>query len=86
MKRNFNRIKTVICALGILMLWSSCTKYENPPAIYEDYEQEGEQTVKRKVLFISIDGAVGQEIKKKLPPNLTNLLKTSKYTFNAFCR
>lgn len=84
MKRNFNRIKTVICALGILMLWSSCTKYENPPAIYEDYEQEGEQTVKRKVLFISIDGAVGQEIKKKLPPNLTNLLKTSKYTFNAF--
>lgn len=65
------------------MLWSSCTKYENPPAVYEDYEQAGNQEVKRKVLFISIDGAVGQEIKKKLPPNLTNLLKTSKYTFNS---
>lgn len=83
MKRNFNRIRTIVYALGFLMLWSSCTKYENPPAVYEDYEQAGNQEVKRKVLFISIDGAVGQEIKKKLPPNLTNLLKTSKYTFNS---
>ncbi|UZJ64797.1 alkaline phosphatase family protein [Sphingobacterium sp. KU25419] len=83
MKRNFNRIKTVICALGILMLWSSCTKYENPPAIYEDYEQEGVQQIKRKVLFISVDGAVGQEIKKIMPTNIAALLKTSKYTFDA---
>ncbi|UIR55379.1 alkaline phosphatase family protein [Sphingobacterium sp. SRCM116780] len=84
MKRNFSRIKATIYALTMLMIWSSCTKYENPPVVFEEYEQEGTQEVKRKVLFISIDGAVGQEIKKKLPANLTTLLKTSKYTFNAF--
>lgn len=83
MKRNFNRIKTAICALGILMLWSSCTKYENPPAIYEEYDQEGVQQIKRKVLFISVDGAVGQELKKIMPTNIAALLKTSKYTFDA---
>lgn len=83
MKRYFNRIKVAICALAILTVWAGCTKYENPPAVYEDLEQGGDGTVKRKVLFISIDGAVGQEIKKNLPKNLTNLLKTSKYTFNA---
>ncbi|WP_454879257.1 LamG-like jellyroll fold domain-containing protein [Sphingobacterium detergens] len=83
MKRYFNRIKVAICALAILTVWAGCTKYENPPAVYEDLEQGGDGTVKRKVLFISIDGAVGAEIKKIMPTNIAELLKTSKYTFES---
>lgn len=70
-------------ALSMLMLWSSCTKYENPPAVYEDYEQEGTEGVKRKVLFISIDGVVGEEMRKVMPTNLAEILKNSKYSFRA---
>lgn len=83
MKRYLNRLKTAALSLGFLMIWSSCTKYENPPAIYEEYEQEGDMQVKRKVLFISIDGAVGKEIKEIMPTNIAEMLKTSKYTFDA---
>lgn len=83
MKKYFNRIKAAICALAILTVWVGCTKYENPPAVYEDLEQGGDGTVKRKVLFISIDGAVGEEIRKIMPSNLKDILKKSKYSFNA---
>lgn len=83
MKRNLNIIRQIVIAVGVLVLWSGCTKYENPAAIYEEYDKEGVQQVKRKVLFISIDGAVGQEVKKIMPTNIASMLKTSKYTFEA---
>lgn len=83
MKRLFNIKKALTLIVSAVSLLVGCTKYANPPAIYEDYEQNLEQPVKRKVLFISIDGLVGQELKKSVPSNIAELLKTSKYTFNA---
>jgi len=83
MKRNLNIIRKAFIAMSVLVLWTGCTKYENPASVYEEYEQEGMVPVKRKVLFISIDGAVGAEVKKIMPTNIAALLKTSKYTFDA---
>ncbi|MCS4228030.1 alkaline phosphatase family protein [Sphingobacterium sp. BIGb0165] len=83
MKRLFNIKKALVLVVIAASLLVGCTKYANPPAIYEDYEQNLQQPVKRKVLFISIDGLVGQELKKSVPSNIAELLKTSKYTFNA---
>ena len=59
---------------------SSCTKYDDPAAVYEEYGEEVE-FIQRKVLLISIDGAVGAEVKKAMPINIAKLLKTSKYTW-----
>lgn len=83
MKRLFNIKKTLVVVLGAMSLLAGCTKYANPPATYEDYEQNLQLSVKRKVLFISIDGLVGQELKKSVPNNIAELLKTSKYTFES---
>ncbi|WP_333575707.1 alkaline phosphatase family protein [Sphingobacterium sp.] len=83
MKRLFNIKKTLVLVVGAVSLLVGCTKYANPPAVYEDYEQNLQQPVKRKVLFISVDGLVGQELKKSVPANMAELIKTSKYTFNA---
>ncbi|VTR33864.1 alkaline phosphatase family protein [Sphingobacterium thalpophilum] len=83
MKIIFINIKKILLFVMWAVCLVSCTKYANPPAIYEDYEQNLQQPVKRKILFISIDGLVGQELKKNVPVNIGELLKTSKYTFNA---
>lgn len=83
MKRLFNIKKALVLIVGAVSLLVGCTKYANPPAVYEDYEQNLQQPVKRKVLFISVDGLVGQELKKSVPANMAELIKTSKYTFNA---
>lgn len=60
-----------------------CTKYFNPEPKFEDYEQEEEKTVKRKVMLIAIDGLVGKELEKKVPANISQLMKTGKYSFDA---
>ncbi|WP_394676979.1 LamG-like jellyroll fold domain-containing protein [uncultured Sphingobacterium sp.] len=83
MKRKYSLKKLALIALGAAFTLASCTKYANPAAVYEDYDQGVDQTVKRRVLFISIDGAVGLEMKKIMPTNIAELLKTSKYSFEA---
>lgn len=83
MKRLFNINKALVLVVAAVSLLVGCTKYANPPGVYEDYEQNLQQAVKRKVLFISVDGLVGQELKKSVPANMAELIKTSKYTFNA---
>ncbi|MCA5005818.1 LamG-like jellyroll fold domain-containing protein [Sphingobacterium bovistauri] len=80
MKRRFLNIFSLLLAV---MAVTGCTKYYNPDPNFEEYEQEVEKTVKRKVLFISIDGLVGQELKKKIPTNLAELMKSGKYSFDA---
>lgn len=79
MKRNF------ITGLALLFIASfistSCTKYFDPEPKYEDYELEADYTVKRKVLFISIDGLVGEELRKQVPVNIAALMENAKYTF-----
>lgn len=80
MKRNLFRNIGIIVLVALI---ASCTKYYNPEPKYEEYEQELDKTVKRKVLIISIDGLVGRELKKKIPVNIAELIKTGKYSFDA---
>lgn len=61
----------------------ACTKYENPPAIFEEQEDGRAMEMRRKVLFISVDGAVGTVVKEVMPTNIEAMLATSKYTFDA---
>lgn len=65
--------------VGIL----SCTKYETPAAIAGDIPEGGNTDVKRRVLWINIDGAVGEIVKDNIPPTIKAMLPNSKYTFEA---
>lgn len=66
----------------LLVLFSSCKKYADPAAIFEEYERGSETKSARKVLLIAIDGAVGTEVQKIMPTNMAEMIKTSKYTWN----
>ncbi|RBQ03038.1 LamG-like jellyroll fold domain-containing protein [Pedobacter miscanthi] len=68
-----------VCVLSILG-YSSCKKYANPPAIYEELQRNTAK--QKKVLIISIDGLGGAELKAIAPTNLTALQKNAKYSFN----
>lgn len=81
MKRNL--FKNISIILLTAMSFTSCKKYYNPELKFEEYEQEQDKTVKRKVLIISVDGLVGKEIKKRVPANIAELMKTGKYSFDA---
>lgn len=83
MKRLLKITKASLVTISIVLSLTSCTKYANPDPVYEEYEQEGVQETKRKVLFISIDGLVGSELKKAVPTTMNELLKSSKYTFES---
>ncbi|QIL41116.1 DUF4983 domain-containing protein [Pedobacter sp. HDW13] len=67
-----------VCAIGILG-YTGCKKYDNPPPIYEELKPLN--SVQRKVILISIDGVTGSELKAINAPNLAELQKTSKYSF-----
>jgi len=75
-----NKISIIFFAAVAL---TSCKEYQNPEPRFEEYEQEENKTVKRKVLIISIDGLVGQELKKNVPATISELMKTGKYSFDA---
>lgn len=78
------RIIIKIALYGMLTLClQACTKYDNPAAKFEEYEQPIVKTVQRKVLLISVDGLVGEELKKAIPPTLTKLMANGKYSFSA---
>jgi len=81
MKMYFARYLTM--ATLVFGLGSSCTKYYNPPLEFEEYEQEGENTIKRKMMIISIDGLVGEEIQKKAPKKIAAMMESGKYSFQA---
>lgn len=78
---NIKRWTLPLAVISILAIAiSSCTKYDDPAAIFEEYGDRIEH-VQRKVLLISIDGAVGAEVEKAIPRNIAEMLKTSKYTW-----
>ncbi|WP_270089218.1 LamG-like jellyroll fold domain-containing protein [Sphingobacterium sp. SYP-B4668] len=61
---------------------ASCTKYNNPAPEFEEYEQDVDSNqVKRKILFISIDGLVGSELENNIPEHLGKLMENGKYSF-----
>ena len=58
----------------------SCTKYDNPPAVFEEMKDlVGKQ---RKVLVISIDGLSGQTLKTVEPTQISALRKESKFSYS----
>lgn len=70
----------LLLAIFLLSL-IGCTKYYNPEPLFEEFDQEINKTIKRKVLLISVDGLVGKEVQKEVPTNIGNLLKKAKYSF-----
>ncbi|SFH00416.1 alkaline phosphatase family protein [Pedobacter insulae] len=78
MKKIINRILPLALLMGIV--YSSCTKYDNPPPVFEEFEPT--VTTQRKVLVISIDGLAGSELKAIAPTNIEALRKTSKYSYD----
>ncbi|WP_316827806.1 alkaline phosphatase family protein [Pedobacter miscanthi] len=81
MKTN-NKIYNIllcVCTIGVLG-YSSCKKYANPPAVYEDLKPLN--AGQRKILVISIDGLTGTELQAVAPTNIATLQKNSKYTYN----
>ncbi|TCC91965.1 DUF4983 domain-containing protein [Pedobacter frigiditerrae] len=79
MMKKHNYIILASMVFSILAI-TGCKKYDNPPPVYEDLKLIS--NVQRKVLVISIDGVTGSELKTIAPTNITELQKTSKYSFN----
>lgn len=79
MMKKHNYIILASMVFSILAI-TGCKKYDNPPPVYEDLKLVS--SVQRKVLVISIDGVTGSEIKTIAPTNITELQKTSKYSFD----
>jgi len=67
-----------ICAIG-LFGYTSCKKYANPPAVYEDLNRN--VVKQRKILIIGIDGLGGAEMQAIAPANFTAMQKNGKYSF-----
>lgn len=74
-----NRILVLGCLLAAMGI-SSCTKYDNPPPVYEELKDMTSD--QRKVLLISIDGLGGTTLQKLAPTQISTLQKTSKYAYN----
>jgi hypothetical protein len=80
--KGFKSFASLIVAIVFIMLClQGCKKYFDPPYVFE--EQNVNVKKKRKVLFISIDGATGSDVKEIMPPKMAALLVNSKYCWNA---
>lgn len=79
MKKNLFKY---LILLWTIILYNSCTVYDNPAPYFEDSEEEVTPP-QRKILFISIDGLVGRELEKSIPKNLQALIDKGKFTFNS---
>lgn len=71
----------MVYLVGAILYLGACKKYYNPPSVFEDYVGDSLDLKARKVLFISIDGFPGSDLKSYSPTNLTSLLSHSKYSF-----
>ena len=65
-----------------LLSMSACTKYDDPKPVFEEYGEDEVRQVRRKVLVVSIDGAIGTEVEKAMPATIAELTKQGKYTWN----
>ncbi|MFB5945242.1 LamG-like jellyroll fold domain-containing protein [Albibacterium profundi] len=84
MKRdNFRNYVSFMClAMVTLGTVSSCTMYENPSPVFEEYETNTNSEIQRKVLVVSIDGVVGSEIEQAVPQTISKLIENGKYTWS----
>ncbi len=72
----------LLLGLSILLVVSSCKKYDDPPPYFEE-EPENPVQKSRRVLFIGIDGAVGSLVKTIAPTNIEALKAKGKYSYDA---
>ncbi|WP_169304427.1 alkaline phosphatase family protein [Pedobacter frigoris] len=80
--RPYRSFASVTAAIVLaLFCLQGCKKYYDPPFVFE--EQAVNNKKKRKVLLISVDGATGEDVKTIMPPQIAELLKNSKYCWNA---
>lgn len=77
----FNNIihRMITLCVGVLIL-VGCTRYDTPEPIAGDIPED-ELGIKRRVLWINIDGAVGRIVKDNMPTHIESILPNSKYTF-----
>lgn len=90
MKINNFRYKNDTSMRRLIFIWglaaitigliASCTKYENPPALYEEIKDQ--TTLQRKVLVVSIDGLSGAVLEAVAPEVIASLLPHSKYSYS----
>lgn len=79
MKTNNKIYKGLLLLASLAVLGQACKKYDNPPPVFEELKPVSD--VQRKVIVISIDGVTGSELKTIAPPVITDLRKTSKYSY-----
>lgn len=65
-----------------VLLIASCTQYDNPPSLNEEYQETVDTTIHKKVLMIVIEGAEGEQVKELMPATIKSLLPHSKYSFD----
>ena len=80
---NMNYIGKLLILFSICISIIGCTKYFNPEPVFEEYDQEENKVVKRKILIVSVDGLVGKELEKNVPTNIANLMRKGKYSYSA---
>jgi hypothetical protein len=66
----------------VLSCTTACTKYADPEPVFEEYVEDEQNKIRRKVLVVSIDGAVGTEVEKAMPSTIASLIEQGKYTWN----
>lgn len=74
-------IKVTLGVFVLSLLFASCTKYDNPISEFDDFTEVIDTSTKKKVLWITIEGAVGSEMKKIMPTNIAELLEHSKFSW-----
>ncbi len=72
----------IFVPLMCIIVITGCKKYTDPPPFFEQNE-DTVSLVKRKILVIGIDGAVGKEYKELKPKTFMEMKKHAKYSWEA---
>lgn len=85
MKKQLNILAYSLLVVCILAFNYACTEYDTPTEISDDGTTNTVVSTKihRKVLWINIDGAVGEVVKNSLPADgaIAKMLRNSKYSW-----
>ena len=72
----------ILIPLMCIIVTTGCKKYSDPPPFFEE-NVDTVLLVKRKILVIGIDGAVGKEYKELKPKTFMDMKKHAKYSWEA---
>lgn len=83
--QRFDRIFWIVLVGCIALFFNQgCTKYDTPPSVAGDLSGDDSVIIQRKVLWINIDGAVGNVVKEVMPPRIAAMLPHSKYSWTGY--